>query len=289
MSDVQEFDRLARRLDQIVRQLEAVPFPQIRQAVFAALEALDQLHRLALTRLVTLARAEPALWERLSADPVVRELLALYDLIAPSEPADDPLCQVEQALAPVRAYIQAHGGTLEVVGVSEGVVQVRLAGACVGCPGSAVTVRRGIEQALRQGLPGFRGLVVLPPTASPQPAPRRPRWQTACRVEEVPEGGLRDLILEGQRLVLCRVEGEVYALRDACPGSILPLHLGRLVGPVLTCPWHGCRYDVRTGRRLDRPDGERLEVLPVAVQEGVVLVGFGVPAGAPLERLDDVG
>lgn len=46
-------------------------------------------------------------------------------------------------------------------------------------------------------------------------------------------------------------------------------------GTTLHCPWHGCRYDVRTGKRLDA-DAQGLEVLPVAVQAGMIQVALNV-------------
>ncbi len=81
-------------------------------------------------------------------------------------------------------------------------------------------------------------------------------------------------------MLLCSLGEEVFAYHDACPRSILPLHLGSLQGNVLRCPWHGCLYDVRTGRRLDR-EGPGLVAFQVIVRDGVVRVaitGSRVPA-----------
>jgi nitrite reductase/ring-hydroxylating ferredoxin subunit len=80
--------------------------------------------------------------------------------------------------------------------------------------------------------------------------------------------------LEGVPLLLTLLDGEVYAYRDGCPpGSALTLQLGSVEETTLTCPWHGCRYDLRTGKR---EDGEgKLPVLPVAVQDGEVKVALG--------------
>ena len=62
--------------------------------------------------------------------------------------------QVNQVLEQVRANLQAHGGDVELVGVSEdGVVSVRLQGACKGCPMAQQTLKMGIEAALKEQLP----------------------------------------------------------------------------------------------------------------------------------------
>ena len=66
-------------------------------------------------------------------------------------------------------------------------------------------------------------------------------------------------------MLLCNVAGEVYAFRNACPGSDLPLDGGRLRDFTLLCPWHNYVFDARTGKRLDGDEG-RLAVIPVAIR-----------------------
>ena len=62
--------------------------------------------------------------------------------------------QVNQVLEQLRANLQAHGGNVELVAISEdGVVSVRLQGACKGCPMAQQTIKMGIEAALKEQLP----------------------------------------------------------------------------------------------------------------------------------------
>lgn len=62
--------------------------------------------------------------------------------------------KVETTLNGVRQSLQAHGGDVDLVGVSDdGAVQVRLTGACHGCPGATMTLRLGIERILKQQVP----------------------------------------------------------------------------------------------------------------------------------------
>jgi Fe-S cluster biogenesis protein NfuA len=67
--------------------------------------------------------------------------------------------KVEAALARIRPALQADGGDVELLGVKEGVVSVRLTGACGGCPMSMMTLRNGIERILRQEVPEVKGVV----------------------------------------------------------------------------------------------------------------------------------
>ncbi|MEW6660848.1 MAG: NifU family protein [Bacillota bacterium] len=62
--------------------------------------------------------------------------------------------KVEAALQRVRPLLQRDGGDVQLVDVSEdGVVQVRLRGACSGCPGAAMTLKMGIERVLKEQVP----------------------------------------------------------------------------------------------------------------------------------------
>jgi Fe-S cluster biogenesis protein NfuA len=64
--------------------------------------------------------------------------------------------QIQESLDKIRPYLQADGGDVEFVELSEDgkVVQVRLQGACGGCPGATMTLKMGIERALRRDVPG---------------------------------------------------------------------------------------------------------------------------------------
>ena len=67
--------------------------------------------------------------------------------------------KVEQALGEIRPYLQADGGDVELVDVSdEGVVKVRLTGACGGCPMSAYTLKLGVEQRLKESVPEVKSV-----------------------------------------------------------------------------------------------------------------------------------
>jgi Fe-S cluster biogenesis protein NfuA len=62
---------------------------------------------------------------------------------------------VEKALAKIRPMLQRDGGDVELVEVDNGVVKVRLTGACKGCPMSQMTLKNGIERLLKQEVPGL--------------------------------------------------------------------------------------------------------------------------------------
>ena len=70
--------------------------------------------------------------------------------------------KVEKALDAVRGYLQADGGDVELVDVSDdGVVSVRLTGACGGCPMSQMTLQMGIERTLKEKIPEVTKVVAV--------------------------------------------------------------------------------------------------------------------------------
>ena len=62
--------------------------------------------------------------------------------------------QVEKALGDIRPALQADGGDIELIDVKDGTVQVRLLGACGGCPMSQLTLTNGVERHLKNVVPG---------------------------------------------------------------------------------------------------------------------------------------
>jgi Fe-S cluster biogenesis protein NfuA len=63
---------------------------------------------------------------------------------------------VEQALEKIRPLLQRDGGDIELVEVTDGVVKVRLTGACKGCPMSQMTLKQGVEKMLLKEVPGLK-------------------------------------------------------------------------------------------------------------------------------------
>lgn len=67
--------------------------------------------------------------------------------------------KVEEVLRQIRPVLLADGGDVELVEVSEGVVTLRLTGACGGCPMATVTLKQGIEQVLKEQVPEVKEVV----------------------------------------------------------------------------------------------------------------------------------
>ena len=69
--------------------------------------------------------------------------------------------KVEVVLAQIRPALQSDGGDVELVDVNEGVVRLKLKGACAGCPMATMTLRHGIEQVLKEKVPEVKEVIAV--------------------------------------------------------------------------------------------------------------------------------
>lgn len=91
----------------------------------------------------------------------------------------------------------------------------------------------------------------------------------ACNIDEVKEGRGKKVIVDGEEIVLFKVEREVCAVLNVCPHQKFhKLHEGMFENGIVTCPMHGWAYDVRTGISTNA-DG-RLKTFPVEVADNIV-------------------
>lgn len=70
--------------------------------------------------------------------------------------------RIEAVLEQIRPAIQGDGGDVELVGIAGGVAQIRLAGACVGCMHSMMTLQAGIERQVREAVPEIHSVEAMP-------------------------------------------------------------------------------------------------------------------------------
>lgn len=97
-----------------------------------------------------------------------------------------------------------------------------------------------------------------------------------AKLADLEPGSCLSAEIEGIGVALFNVSGTIYALDNTCPHAGGPLGEGTLNGNIVQCPWHGWRYDVRTGERPENPDF-RVACYPVRVEANLILVS--IPEG----------
>ncbi|HEU0054391.1 MAG TPA: non-heme iron oxygenase ferredoxin subunit [Longimicrobium sp.] len=87
------------------------------------------------------------------------------------------------------------------------------------------------------------------------------------RVTAVSEGEARGFTVGGREIVLCKVEGEIYAFQGMCTHEELPLDGGEIENGVLTCEWHGAEFDACTGEVRGLPATQPLRAYDTRVED----------------------
>jgi Fe-S cluster biogenesis protein NfuA len=147
------------RIEELVHEIEALPDANSRATAVELVQLLMELYGQGLARILAIAGQEGAagagIVDSFARDAIVSQLLMLHSL----HPVDLPT-RIGQALDKVRPLLHSHGGDVELLGVENGLVRLRLEGSCHGCPSSAMTLKHAIEEALYEFAPDISGLDV---------------------------------------------------------------------------------------------------------------------------------
>ena len=92
------------------------------------------------------------------------------------------------------------------------------------------------------------------------------RFVKVARKSKLPENDGTYVEAEGNRIALFNLGGEIYALDNDCTHVGGPLSQGRIEGDQVECPWHGSRFDVRTGEVVEGPPPEPVRTYDVRVR-----------------------
>lgn len=157
------------RIETLIEGLERLPDPAAREAAEEAIQAVLEYHGAGLARILAhLEDSSPpqaGVLTALAGDELVSGLLLLHGL----HPV--PLSQrVEGALESVRPYMHSHGGDVELLGLEDDVVRLRLQGSCHGCPSSTLTLKLAVEKAIYEAAPDISGIEVEGVSDPPAPA-----------------------------------------------------------------------------------------------------------------------
>jgi len=120
----------------------------------------------------------------------------------------------------------------------------------------------------------------------------QPRFVNVAVLADLPPGASVAVRVGDHSVALFNVAGSIYAIDNICPHAGGPLARGALGGPdgaVVSCPLHGWRFDVRTGRS-PHLRGELLRTFPVRVVDGAIEVGIiEVGIGDSVDQIGGAG
>ena len=150
---------LVERVERLLGSVDDISDPVARDQVQELIGAILELYGTGMGRILeVLDEAGPAgvgVRQALVDDGVVASLLLIHGLYPISLST-----RVEEALDEVRPYLHSHGGDVELLGVEDGVVRLRLQGSCNGCPASAATLETALTEAIEAAAPDLLGIEV---------------------------------------------------------------------------------------------------------------------------------
>jgi 3-phenylpropionate/trans-cinnamate dioxygenase ferredoxin component len=102
---------------------------------------------------------------------------------------------------------------------------------------------------------------------------RRVRRIDLCGVDEVPEGTMKMVVVDGtDQVLVVHVNGRLYAMQGICSHEYFELDKGFLTAGTITCALHLSRFDLDSGEPLDPPAEVPLAVYPVVVEDGRIAI-----------------
>jgi nitrite reductase/ring-hydroxylating ferredoxin subunit len=97
-----------------------------------------------------------------------------------------------------------------------------------------------------------------------------------AKVDEIPAGKMKHVEVNGKEIVIANMNGKFCALDDRCAHMNAPLSMGNLTGDVVTCPFHGAKFNVASGKKISEPvltPSQEMEPLPKTWQKAMEHTG----------------
>ena len=156
MSVQPELQQRLKSIERLLGEIEAAADPNLRTAAQELVQLVMELHGTGLERLLELVRAsDESVVEKLGRDELVAGLLILYGL----HPVDLET-RVAEALDKARVRLRPHEGEVELLGIQDGVVRLRLHANGHGCGSTAEALKEIVENAVLQAAPDVASLLI---------------------------------------------------------------------------------------------------------------------------------
>ena len=203
-----EYEQLASQTEDLIAQVDDLPYPKVKDDVHELLQNFDMLHREALTRLFKeIIINYPALQTKMESDKAVHLLFSLYDLFH-NDIQNDVFSRDE--------ILGGNGND------------------------------------------------------------KYPRWIPVGNANELKENTAYKYAEEGEVVLICKTEGNVYAVKNCCGNTALPLDGAAIEKGYLICPWHGCAYRLSDGIMETNPI-HKLKKYPVSIGDiGEIRLGLNM-------------
>ncbi|MDQ3648895.1 MAG: Rieske (2Fe-2S) protein [Acidobacteriota bacterium] len=306
-AEVQEYDaeELLGQLSALVGELERYPDTEVREKALDLVQIILKMHGEVLRRILATFESLPIkseIYSRMLGDEVIRAILTIHDLLP-----EELETRVAKAVEELRPFLIAQGCDVKLLGVDNGQARLRLMRSGKGAPPVAA-LKLEIEKVLDVAAPDLLGIdiegvaeqveatakaaallgaIITPPRGGETPPAKlvqikRPRpdttnvsgtWISVVRALGFDDGQFKVVNYAEINLLVCKLDGEFYAYRNACAAEAgRSLDDALFDSPMLTCTCHGYSYNLRlAGACVERPE-LRLQSLPSKVEDDKVKV-----------------
>lgn len=152
-----EFQARIKEVEELVKKLERAGDPEIHAAALELVQSVIDLHGLGLERMLEIV-CESEAGEEALVEAVKDDLVSSMFLLHGLHP-EDVETRVLRALDKVRPYLHSHGGDVEMIGITDGILRVRLQGTCGSCSSSSLTMKNAVEEAVYEAAPDILEIV----------------------------------------------------------------------------------------------------------------------------------
>ena len=203
-----DYEQLASQTEDLVAQVDDLPYPKVKDDVHALLQNFDMLHREALTRLFKeVVINHPDLHTKMQGDKAINLLFSLYDLF---------YSDIQNA-PPSHEDLMGRNGD-----------------------------------------------------------DKYPRWIPVGNANSLKENAAYKYAEEGEDILICKSQGQVYAVKNCCGNTTLPLEGAAIEQGYLICPWHGCAFRLSDGVMETNPI-QKIKKYPVTISDdGEIRLGLSM-------------
>lgn len=248
VSDISQLDALTQGWDE--QQLRVLKARDV---------AVEALHKEAFARLLRHVRqvegTQAALREA-AQDTVVFTVLRHLGIVKPSLAE-----RIDEALDSVRPMLKSHQGDVKLIDIKMPEVTIQLMGSCEGCPASELTLKMGVEKAIKEHCPEITTIHNISSANDHQanegivsPFAQAKKWSKVMAYDELSDGAIKVADIDERKLLLYRYSGRVKCFDNACAHLGFSLEGGELSNGVITCPYHGFEYHLESGECLTMPE-----------------------------------
>ncbi len=207
LSDI-DYEQLAAKTEDLVAQVDNLPYPKVKDDVHELLQNFDMLHREALTRLFKeIVINHPDLHTKMEGDKAINLLFSLYDLFH---------TDIQSNIYGTQDLFNGNGND------------------------------------------------------------KYPRWIPVGNATKLKDDTAYKYAEEGEDILICKTEGTLYAVKNSCSNTTLPLEGAVIEKGYLICPWHGCAYRLSDGI-METNAMQRLKKYPLDINEkGEIRIGLNM-------------